>query len=422
MRLKFGDHRNDWKCCFCCHVRTGTIFLGIWHLMLQVLALSLIAVVFRHPEMVDDSLMGPVLPTPLSEVEEPIYIISPNIGPSIELSLKPAQSDDGRRQAFATAHGYRDIFTHRSLNNRKSLGCIRTMPRTYLRRLGAKPKRNYNTENLIKAIQAIKVRKLSYRQAAEKYQIPRSTLENKKLPDSVNVEVSNSAAWSSSFEEILKDTRYPSCTAKTRRKRINVPPGKSISGSDLGKEDRIYMECEDIGPLTTNGTSTETDINATEDDVLDIESFVVVNYDYSQGNKLLTRQFVGVVTDIHAKDVDVKFLRPFENKDLNVGVVVTFCTFAITLLMLFGAVKGKPSYLMPFFCLQVFDFCIVSLTAVGYLCYLPDIPRLVADNPQLPFQEELLRLNPQCLSLLVLFTFMVAMMLKVSFYVIIYIL
>jgi len=45
-------------------------------------------------------------------------------------------------------------------------------------------------------------------------------------------------------------------------------------------------------------------------------------------------------------------------EDMNVGVVVTFCTFAITLLMVFGAVKGKPSYLMPFFCLQVFDFCI----------------------------------------------------------------
>nr|CAD7575942.1 unnamed protein product [Timema californicum] len=33
MRLKFGERRrNDWTCCFCCHVRTGTIFLGIWHL------------------------------------------------------------------------------------------------------------------------------------------------------------------------------------------------------------------------------------------------------------------------------------------------------------------------------------------------------------------------------------------------------
>ena len=43
---------------------------------------------------------------------------------------------------------------------------------------------------------------------------------------------------------------------------------------------------------------------------------------------------------------------------MNIGVVVTFCTFAMTLLLLYGAVKGKPSYLMPFFCLQVFDFCV----------------------------------------------------------------
>ncbi|CAG2059510.1 unnamed protein product [Timema podura] len=78
--------------------------------------------------------------------------------------------------------------------------------------------------------------------------------------------------------------------------------------------------------------------------------------------------------------------------------------------MVFGAVKGKPSYLMPFFCLQVFDFCIASvdglnlvqegqknscnaedliLTAVGYLCYLPDIHRLVAQNNHLPFRGEL---------------------------------
>ena len=44
--------------------------------------------------------------------------------------------------------------------------------------------------------------------------------------------------------------------------------------------------------------------------------------------------------------------------DLNIGIMITFCTFVITLLMVVGAIKGQPSYLMPFFCLQVFDFCI----------------------------------------------------------------
>jgi len=189
--------------------------------VIHVLALSLIAVVLRHPEMVEDPAMVPALPTPLSEVEEQYMgAFNPNLGSSFELSVQSQQSEDTRRQSsFSTAYGYHDIFTHRTVNR----------------------------------------------------------------------------------------------------------------------------------------------------------------------------------------------------QDMNVGVVVTFCTFAITLLMVYGAVKGKPSYLMPFFCLQVFDFCIFSLTAVGYLCYLPNVHRLVAENPNTPFQKELLRLNPQCLSLLILFTFIAAMMVKAYF-------
>ncbi|KAJ9592292.1 hypothetical protein L9F63_001188 [Diploptera punctata] len=190
--------------------------------MLHVLALSLIAVVFRHPEMLDEPVMGPVLPTPLSEVDESVVgIISSNLGPSIELSLK-TESDDARRQAaFETARGYPDMFTNRSLNN----------------------------------------------------------------------------------------------------------------------------------------------------------------------------------------------------QDLNVGVVVTFCTFAITLLMVYGAVTraNHADLIAILLSSSVCISCISSLTAVGYVCYPPDIHRLVADNPHIPFQDQLLRLNPQCLSLVVLFTFMVAMMLKAYF-------
>jgi hypothetical protein len=63
---------------------------------------------------------------------------------------------------------------------------------------------------------------------------------------------------------------------------------------------------------------------------------------------------------------------------------------------------------------SISHFVCFSLTAVGYLCYLPDIHHLVSVHRHMPFQEDLLRMNPQCLSLLVLFTFVAAMMVKVS--------
>ena len=39
--------------------------------------------------------------------------------------------------------------------------------------------------------------------------------------------------------------------------------------------------------------------------------------------------------------------------------------------------QGQPGYLMPFFCLQVFDFCLTCLTIVGYFSYVPNIKRWI---------------------------------------------
>ncbi|CAB0001317.1 unnamed protein product [Nesidiocoris tenuis] len=119
----------------------------------------------------------------------------------------------------------------------------------------------------------------------------------------------------------------------------------------------------------------------------------------------------GVATDYSNNPSPNKSYDTIEH--LNVTVVVMFSTFAITLMMIYGAIKGKPSYLMPFFCLQLFDFCIACLTAMTSLCYLPDMHRLINESPQVPMHAALLKLSPQVLAFVVLLTFTTAMVIKV---------
>ncbi|XP_045773425.1 lysosomal-associated transmembrane protein 4A [Maniola jurtina] len=101
--------------------------------------------------------------------------------------------------------------------------------------------------------------------------------------------------------------------------------------------------------------------------------------------------------------------------DVDVGALVTVCTLAITLMLIYGASRGKPAHLLPFFCLQIFDFAITVLTATGYLCYLRSIHRLVAEARRVPWREQLLSLPAPALALVVLGAFLLAVLLKAYF-------
>ncbi|RVE45371.1 hypothetical protein evm_010000 [Chilo suppressalis] len=82
-RPKLGSERSsEWRCCFCLHVRTGTILLGTWHLMLHLIALGFLAAVVRDPRLLDELERDSAtvadwsdaghryeMPTPLSNVE-----------------------------------------------------------------------------------------------------------------------------------------------------------------------------------------------------------------------------------------------------------------------------------------------------------------------------------------------------------------
>lgn len=105
-------------------------------------------------------------------------------------------------------------------------------------------------------------------------------------------------------------------------------------------------------------------------------------------------------TGLHSNDVDMSGL-------------VFLCMIAVTLMLIYGAVKGKPSHLLPFFCLQIFDFAIATLTGAGHLCYIRSMHLWITESQnRLPWREELMKLNPQTLSVLVLIGFILFIFLK----------
>lgn len=101
------------------------------------------------------------------------------------------------------------------------------------------------------------------------------------------------------------------------------------------------------------------------------------------------------------------------SNDVDMSGLVFLCMIAVTLMLIYGAVKGKPSHLLPFFCLQIFDFAIATLTAAGHLCYIRSMHLWITESQnRLPWREELIKLSPQTLSVLVLIGFILFIFLK----------
>lgn len=101
----------------------------------------------------------------------------------------------------------------------------------------------------------------------------------------------------------------------------------------------------------------------------------------------------------HAQTGEDKFL----------GLLFLLGAFAITIMLLYGAVKGQAGYLMPFFCLQVFVFCLSCLTVVGYFSYFPNFKKWISAQDWMPFQEELMQLDQDWLMLLVVLWFVLVL-------------
>lgn len=107
--------------------------------------------------------------------------------------------------------------------------------------------------------------------------------------------------------------------------------------------------------------------------------------------------------------------RKWTNEDRFVGLLLTMGSFFVSVLLVYGAVKGHAWYLMPFFCLQVFDFSVSCLTVVGYFSYLPDLKHCLAIQSWIPYKDRLMSMDGDWLMMLAILIFVLILSLKAYF-------
>ncbi|GFO36636.1 lysosomal-associated transmembrane protein 4a [Plakobranchus ocellatus] len=98
------------------------------------------------------------------------------------------------------------------------------------------------------------------------------------------------------------------------------------------------------------------------------------------------------------------------------GVTLIFLIASISLI--YGVGKNRAVYLVPFFGLQVFDFCLTCLTVVGGFTYATNIKQWIHEQrlDHLPGMNHLMCLNSEYLTLL--FIMGLLMMLSIKAYLI----
>lgn len=95
----------------------------------------------------------------------------------------------------------------------------------------------------------------------------------------------------------------------------------------------------------------------------------------------------------------MKKLRNSNEDDRFAAALIVGGSICVTIMLIYGAAKGRPGYMMPFMGLQVFIFCLSSLTVVSYLSDVPYIKRFVVDLPPSTMKDYLMGIDSDYLVL-----------------------
>jgi lysosomal-associated transmembrane protein len=83
-----------------------------------------------------------------------------------------------------------------------------------------------------------------------------------------------------------------------------------------------------------------------------------------------------------------------------------------TILLIYGAIKGRAGHMVPFMGLQVFDFCITSLTVISYFSYVPDVKLWISVQENFPLKDQLMKIDADWLMLAVVLSLVAVLVMK----------
>lgn len=81
--------------------------------------------------------------------------------------------------------------------------------------------------------------------------------------------------------------------------------------------------------------------------------------------------------------------------------MITIFSTLITAMLMYGVIKNRPSYLMPYFSVKVFQVVMASLTTLGFYTCLPNVRLWIESHESFPFKSTVLLVDNQTLELFV---------------------
>jgi len=114
-------------------------------------------------------------------------------------------------------------------------------------------------------------------------------------------------------------------------------------------------------------------------------------------------------------DVMIFTRKRVQSGDAHLALALLIGLLFITAMMVCGVLKGRPLYLLPFFCFQVFDFVLSCLTAAGHYTWLPNLQAIIQEHPEIPFRDQILKLDGQFVALCILVAYLAILIAKAYF-------